>query len=252
MTLVRSIIYTIYLFASMTFVGLMFLPGVIVSGRSAAARAAHVWAKMALAGLRVICGITHEVRGLDKLPSGAALIACKHEAMWETLFFLALFKDPAVVLKKELLELPIYGWYAAKLEMIVVDREQGASAIRHLARQAEQMMKQGRPLVIFPEGTRMAPGAPPDYKPGIALLYQRLGLPVVPAALNSGLYWQGGIKRRPGRIVIEFLDPIPPGLERAAFMATLQGRIETACQALRDGAEADAMSSQNRLKVADA
>jgi 1-acyl-sn-glycerol-3-phosphate acyltransferase len=149
--------------------------------------------------------------------------------MWETLYFMHLFPDPAIVLKKELLSMPVYGWYARKLEMIAVDRDQGASAIRELGRQGSKVLGQGRTLVIFPEGTRQEPGAPPDYKPGIALLYRQLGLPCIPAALNSGLYWEGnGLLRKPGKIVIEFLEAIPPGLDRETFMHELETRIETA------------------------
>jgi 1-acyl-sn-glycerol-3-phosphate acyltransferase len=247
----RSIVYVVYLYLTMALLGLGFLPGVILIGRPAAACAAHLWALAALAGLRLICGTRAEVRGLEHLSSGPILIASKHQAMWETLFFMKLFTDPAIVLKKELLALPIYGWYARKLEMIAVDRDQGAGAIKALARQADKALADNRPIIIFPEGTRQPPGAPPDYKPGIALLYQRLGLPCVPAALNSGLYWAGqGIVRRPGKIVIEFLEPIPAGLDRKSFMAELESRIETASNRLL--AEASQAEPQNRLKVVDA
>jgi 1-acyl-sn-glycerol-3-phosphate acyltransferase len=238
MTLVRSLVYIAFLYLTMTLVGLVFLPGVLIGGRKAAAGAAHVWARAALAGLGPICGTSYELRGREHL-AGAALIACKHQAMWETLFFLTLFDEPAIVLKKELLALPIYGWYCRKLEMIAVDREQGASAIKQLARQASRARAEKRQIIIFPEGTRRAPEAPPDYKPGIALLYRQLGLPCVPVALNSGLFWQGkGLLRKPGRIIIEFLPPIAPGLDRTSFMAELENRIETASMRLCNEARA--------------
>ena len=229
MTLIRSAVYVVYLYLTMTLVGLIYLPAVILFDRKGAAAAAHLWAHLALCGVRLICGTSYEIRGRENLPKSGALIASKHQAMWETLFFMDLFPDPAIVLKKELLALPVYGWYARKLEMISVDREQGASAIRELGRQGSKALSEGRTLVIFPEGTRQEPGAPPDYKPGIALLYRQLGLPCVPTALNSGLFWAGhGILRRPGKIIIEFLPVIPPGLDRNAFMRELETRIETA------------------------
>lgn len=229
MTAIRSVVYIFYLYLTMTLVGLVYAPAVLFAGRKGAAGAAHTWAWFALVGVRLICGTRYEVRGREHLPKSGGLIACKHQAMWETLYFMHLFPDPAIVLKKELLSMPVYGWYARKLEMIAVDRDQGASAIRELGRQGSKVLGQGRTLVIFPEGTRQEPGAPPDYKPGIALLYRQLGLPCIPAALNSGLYWEGnGLLRKPGKIVIEFLEAIPPGLDRETFMHELETRIETA------------------------
>jgi 1-acyl-sn-glycerol-3-phosphate acyltransferase len=240
MRLVRSLIYAVFLYLTMVLIGLGFLPAVLISGRKAAAQAAHLWARLAIWGVGAICGTHYEVRGRENIPkTGPVLIACKHQAMWETLFFMQLFAEPAIVLKKELLALPVYGWYARKLEMIAVDRDQGVTAIKDLARQADKALADQRPIIIFPEGTRQPPGAAPDYKPGIALLYQRLGLPCVPAALNSGLCWAGdGIMRRPGKIIIEFLEPIPPGLDRKSFMVELKARIETASSRLLAEAQA--------------
>ena len=135
------------------------------------------------------------------------------------------------MLKRELLRIPFYGWFLAKAAAIPIDRGAGARALRRMSEAAREVLAQGRPILIFPEGTRQKPGAEPDYKPGVAGLYGVLGVACVPVALNSGVYWTGFLKR-PGTIVLQFLEPIPPGLKRDAFMAQLQGRIESATNAL--------------------
>jgi 1-acyl-sn-glycerol-3-phosphate acyltransferase len=179
--------------------------------------------------MRVICGTTVEVRGREKLPAGPALIAAKHQAAWDTFGLVPLLRDPAIVMKEELLSLPLYGWFSRKFEMIPIRRELGPRALRLMAREAAKRVAQGRDVLIFPEGTRRAPGASPAYRPGIALLYEELGVPCVPVALNSGLFWpRHSLVRKAGTIVVEFCDPIPPGLPRKAFTVMLQDRIETA------------------------
>lgn len=179
--------------------------------------------------MRVILGTRVEVRGRERLPAGPALIASKHQAAWETFGLVPLLRDPAIVMKEELLALPLYGWFSRKFGMIPIRRELGARALRLMAREAATRIAGGRDVLIFPEGTRRAPGAPPAYRAGIALLYEELAVPCVPVALNSGLFWTRDIfGRRPGTIVVEFLEPIPPGLPRKVFAALLQERIETA------------------------
>ena len=193
-----------------------------MAGLAAHARASMWW-------MRVICGTRVEVRGRENLPKGAAIIASKHQSAWDTFGLIPLTRDPAMIMKQELLSLPLYGWFSRKFEMIPVRREIGPAALRQMARDAGKRASQGRDIVIFPEGTRRAPGAPPDYKPGIILLYEALGIPCVPVALNSGFFWpRHSIMRRPGTIIVEFLPALPPGLPRAEFMALLQDRIETA------------------------
>ena len=192
-----------------------------------AALSAHAHASMWW--MRIICGTRVEVRGLANLPPGAAIIASKHQSAWDTFGLVPLTRDPAMVMKQELLSLPLYGWFSRKFEMIPVRRDLGPTALRQMAREAAKRARQGRDIVIFPEGTRRPPGASPAYRPGIALLYETLGIPCVPVALNSGYFWpRHSIMRRAGTIVVEFLPAIPPGLPRAEFMALLQDRIETA------------------------
>ncbi len=179
--------------------------------------------------MRVIVGTRLEVRGRENLPEGPALIASKHQSAWDTFGLIPLTRDPAMVMKQELLSLPLYGWFSRKFEMIPVQRELGPAALRRMALEAATRALQGRDIVIFPEGTRRPPGAPPAYKPGVALLYDKLNLPCVPVALNSGMFWpRRSLVRRPGVIVVEFLPAIPPGLPRKTFAATLQDAMETA------------------------
>ena len=190
---------------------------------------ARFWARSILFGLKWIMGLGYEIRGREHVPTGAALVASKHFAAWETIAFFVLVPDPALVMKRELMRIPLYGWYARKMEMIPVNRDGGAKALRALHKAATRAMRKNRQIVIFPEGTRRRPGDSPAYKPGIAGLYTQLGVPCVPVTHNSGLYWpRGGILKRPGTIVVAFLPPIPPGLPRAEFAAILEERIESA------------------------
>jgi 1-acyl-sn-glycerol-3-phosphate acyltransferase len=195
-------------------------------------RAQRAWAQGVLLILR-LGGIGIEVRGRHNLPAGACIVACKHQSAWDTIVWHALLDDPAIVMKKELLSIPFYGWYSVKARMIPVDRKAGASAMRAMLRAAQAAADLGRPIVIFPQGTRVAPGAAAPYQPGVAALYRGLNLPAVPVALNSGRFWpRRGFLRRPGTVVLEFLEPIPPGLARDAFMAALEARTEDAANAL--------------------
>ena len=190
-------------------------------------KAMAFWSHATLFLLRVIAGTKYEIRG--KLPEDPVLVASKHQSMWDTVVMTAILNRPAMVLKRELLWIPFYGWYAQKARMIAIDRGAASAAIRRLVAQGKAAIAEGRPIVIFPEGTRSAPGAKLEYKPGIAALYRQLGVACVPAAVNSGLFWaRRGFARKPGTIVIEFLEPIPPGLDRKTFMETLETRVETA------------------------
>jgi 1-acyl-sn-glycerol-3-phosphate acyltransferase len=191
------------------------------------------WSGTVLALARGIAGIEYELRGAEHLPRGAGIIAMKHQSAWDTLAVPALIGDVAIVLKRELLWIPFYGWYARKAGMIPIDRGAGATALKSMLRRAREVVAERRPIVIFPEGTRTAVGAKRAYHPGVAALYSQLGLPVVPVAVNSGLFWpRRSFLKRPGRIVVEALPPLPPGLDRKAFLAELQSRIEAATERL--------------------
>jgi 1-acyl-sn-glycerol-3-phosphate acyltransferase len=183
--------------------------------------------------LRAICGTKIEVRGQEKLLPGPVIAAAKHQAAWDTFALISLMRDPALVMKAELLSIPLYGRFCRKFELIPIQRELGPAALRLMAREARTRAAEGREILIFPEGTRKIPGSPPDYKPGIFFLYQDLKVPVCPLALNSGAYWpRYSFLRYPGTIVVEFLDPIPAGLPRREFMERLEAAIETASDKL--------------------
>jgi 1-acyl-sn-glycerol-3-phosphate acyltransferase len=210
-------------------IGLPFL----LTPRAMAMRFGRFWASGVLALLRAIVGLDHEVRGLDRLPGDGCIIAMKHQSAWDALILPVVLGDPAVVVKRELLLLPFYGWYAVHAGSIAIDRKAGAGALRRMLAQARPVAAAGRPIVIFPEGTRVAPGERRSYQPGVAALYQALALPLVPAAVNSGLFWgRRSFGKRPGRIILEFLEPIPPGWRRPRLMAELEKRIENAAAAL--------------------
>jgi 1-acyl-sn-glycerol-3-phosphate acyltransferase len=227
-TALRSALFLTWFLAITTLLSLVFLP-VLLLPRGATVWLARLWARLSFWGLRVFAGIGFEIRGT--VPQGAVLVASKHMSMWDTLALYLALREPAIVLKRELLRIPFYGWFLAKAAAIPIDRGAGASALRKMSEAARRVLAQHRPILIFPEGTRKKPGAAPDYKPGVAGLYGLLGVDCVPVALNSGVYWTGFLKH-PGTIVLQFLEPIPPGLKRDAFMTRLQDRIETATTAL--------------------
>ncbi|MGH6854494.1 MAG: lysophospholipid acyltransferase family protein [Aestuariivirga sp.] len=192
-------------------------------------RALQAWASTSLWLLRVLVRIEIEVRGREHIPQGAALVAGKHQSLWETFAILPYLDDPAMVVKKELTFIPFFGWFIRKFRMIAVERSAGPQALRNLIARGKQEIASGRQIVIMPEGTRRAPGDPPDYKPGAAALYGALDVPCVPFALNSGLYWpRRKFLRYPGTIILEFLPPIPAGVPRKDFQTRLEGDIETA------------------------
>ena len=182
---------------------------------------------------RSLLRLDYRVLGREYLPDGPYIVAAKHQSAWETLKLHILFADPAVVLKRELMRIPIWGSFAAKAGMIPVDRGAGSTAISDMIDRARQAAAQKRPIVIFPQGTRVAPGARRSYRIGTFALYDALKLPVVPLALNSGLFW-GRVRfvKHPGTITVQLLPPIPPGLDRAAFMERLETSLEAATDAL--------------------
>lgn len=192
-----------------------------------------VWIDFCLWWLRITCRLTHRIGGHENLPVGPVIFACKHQSSWETLAFSRLFPGAATVMKRELVLIPIVGWAMAKAGNIAVERGDGAKALRGLVKQARATLAEGRSILIFPEGTRVAVGEERPYQVGTAALYRQLGVPVVPVALNSGLFWgRRKFIKRPGVIDVEILPAIPPGLSRDVFMGTLRERIEGATDRL--------------------
>lgn len=227
MRILRSITFTIVFYAWSLFMVILYLPALMGPARWIV-QGQRIWALGNLWLLKVLNGIRVDIRGRDRIPEGPVIIASKHQSAWDTFIYHVLLDDPAIVLKKELLNIPIYGAYCRKTEMIAVDRKGSTSALRSMLRAGRNASAQGRALVIFPEGTRSAPGASQPYQPGAAAFYRDLKVPVVPVALNSGLFWpRRTFVRNPGTIVLEFLEPIEPGLDRKQFTAELERRIET-------------------------
>lgn len=183
---------------------------------------------------RTLIGLRYEVKGVEHLPpDGAYLVGAKHQSMWETMKLHLLFRDPAIVLKHELIYIPLWGWYAWKARMIPVKRGKRGAAIASLVRGARAMKAMGREIVIFPQGTRVTVGEYRPYKVGIAMLYDDLGVPLVPMAVNSGVFWgRKTFIKRPGLVTIEFLPSIPAGLPKDVALFELEARLESASNRL--------------------
>lgn len=234
MILVRSVVFVTLFYLWSLVIGLAMLP-LLLAPRRWMIAAMRLWCRVMLALLQLTCNLRVEFRGLEHLPPGPVLVGAKHQCMFDTMAPMTVFTDPCYVMKKELMAIPFYGWFSRKAGMIVVDRDGEAKALRGLLADGKAAIKNRRQVVIFPEGHRMAPGTTGPYQPGVAGLYRTLGAGCVPMATNSGMFWPAhGIVRRPGVIVYEFLEAIPPGLSRPAFMAALEDRIETASRRLLD------------------
>ncbi|MBV8798220.1 MAG: 1-acyl-sn-glycerol-3-phosphate acyltransferase [Alphaproteobacteria bacterium] len=231
MVVFRSTVFLVWFAIITVAIYIAVLPALLLP-RKVMVHASRLWSRAVFFGLKWICGLTYEVRGA--VPQTPVLIASKHMSMWDTMGLYLSVWDPCAVLKRELTRIPFYGWYIKKAGVISIDRGGQASALRKMTAEAKTALASGRSILIFPEGTRKKPGAPPDYKPGVAGLYGILDVPCVPVALNSGLFWTGpmGFIKKPGRVVLEFLEPIPAGLKRSDFMHTLQARIEAATKQL--------------------
>jgi 1-acyl-sn-glycerol-3-phosphate acyltransferase len=230
----RSFVFVILFYGWTLFLQIALL-WVLLLPRKALFRCTHVWQRQLAWLERTLIGIDYEVRGLEHVPPGACIIAAKHESAWETCKLHLLFGNPAIVLKEELARIPVWGWYGKATGMIPIDRGSGGKALNKMKREARRMAAEGRKIVIFPQGTRVLPGERKPYKVGVAVLYQELGLPVVPMALNSGLFWpKTRFIKTPGHVTIEFLPPIPPGLSRSEMMRDLESRLEAASDRLAE------------------
>jgi 1-acyl-sn-glycerol-3-phosphate acyltransferase len=238
MLIARSFLFNVVFYVHIVLSMVAITPFMVLP-RKSMIRAVQFWARTTLWLLRVITGTRVEFRGRHNIPPGGLLVASKHQSVLETFALLTVFDDPAFVLKRELMWLPLWGWLAWKSGMVPVNRGAGSSALADMNERARAETRRGRQILIFPEGTRRAPGAEPAYKFGIAHLYGNLDLPCLPVALNSGLFWpRRRFIRRPGTVVVEFLEPIPAGLPRKEFMDELQARIETASDRLLTEGEA--------------
>lgn len=228
-TLVRSLVFNLLFYLSTALWLLIALPTFFLPYRAIIV-IAKAWGRTNLILLRVVAGIDYEIRGREKIPQGPIIVAAKHQSAWETFSLLHLFENPVFILKRELQWVPIFGWLTIKGRMVPVDRSKGSQAIPAMIERARIELADSRQLIIFPEGTRRPAGAEPRYKYGVALLYGAEGVPCIPIALNSGLFWprRSITRMRQGKVLVEVLDPIPPGLDQNEFFARVQDVIETA------------------------
>lgn len=221
----------------MTVVTLVCLPALVI-GQKASSGVMRLYSHLVVIGLRWIVGIKVEVRGRENIPDGPVIMAGKHMAMLDIFAPFLMFRDPVIVMKRELLWYPGLGWYSMRAQMLAIDRNGTARTLKHMLKVARErvMVGKGRQIVIFPEGTRALPGAEPDYKPaGVRAFYKALAIPIVPVATNSGLCWPAhGLTRTPGTIVYEILPQIDPGLKHTEMLPTLIDALETASSKLAE------------------
>jgi 1-acyl-sn-glycerol-3-phosphate acyltransferase len=240
LVLARSIVFNVLFYLNTLIYLIIALPTFLMPYR-AIIRVAQSWGRTNLVLLRVVAGIDYEIRGREKIPEGAIIVAPKHQSAWETFALLPLFDNPTFILKRELQWLPIFGWLTIKGRMVPVDRSKGSQALVAMAERARIELTDRRQLIIFPEGTRRPAGAEPRYKYGVAHLYAAEDVPCLPVALNSGLFWpRRSIRLLPGKVIVEILDPIPPGLSKDEFIHRLQDTIEKATARLIEEAKAKA------------
>jgi 1-acyl-sn-glycerol-3-phosphate acyltransferase len=224
--IVRSIIFNVLFYLNLIAHLIAALPTLVMT-RHAVIAVAKSWGYTNIWLLKAICDIKVEYVGREKIPAGAMIVAAKHQSVLETFALIPLFADPAFIVKRELMWIPVFGWYIWKADMIPVDRGARTQALNAMSERAKTELARGRQLIIFPEGTRRAPGAEPAYKYGVVQLYAAIGVPCLPVALNSGVVWRRrSFKRYPGTVRIEILDPIPPGLDKRAFFDRLKSDIE--------------------------
>ena len=230
MALLRSTLFAIAFYGWTVIAVLLSFP-ISLFGTQAVRKWAHVWVLVHRWCARYILGINSRIEGTP--PSGAALVAVKHQSMYETLEIVLMLDQPAIVLKRELARIPLWGWVVRRYGVIPVDRSAGAAALRRMMRAGEEAIGEGRQIVIFPEGTRVPVGAAPPLQSGFAGLYRALRLPVVPVAVDSGRLWpKGRLVKRPGSVTVRFGAAIPAGLNRDE----IEVRVHAAINALESAA----------------
>lgn len=228
MIILRSLVFNALFYVNTALWLIAALPTFFMPYR-AIIEVAKAWGRFNRALTRMVAGIDYEIRGAEKIPRGPVIVAAKHQSAWETFALLSLFDNPTFIIKRELQWIPIFGWFTIKGRMVPVQRGAGSQTLTNMIERARIELSRGRQLVIFPEGTRRAPGAEPRYKYGVAQLYAAEGVPCIPIALNSGLFWpRRSLRRNPGTVLVEVLDPILPGLDKDVFLERLKNEIETA------------------------
>jgi 1-acyl-sn-glycerol-3-phosphate acyltransferase len=247
MIVLRSLLFNLVYYANIIIWMICVLPSLLLP-RKVLLGIVRTWARLNFFLMRTLAGITCEIRGRENVPPGGVLVASKHQSVWDTFAMFLVFDDPAYVLKRELMWLPLFGWLASKAQMIAVNRGARSKAMKQMHADGAAELAKGRQIIIFPEGTRRPPGAEPAYKYGVVYLYSEFGVPCVPIALNSGYFWpRRQFIRRPGTLVMEILPPIAPGEDKTQFFETLQSRIETASDRLLAEARGQALQEQTGI-----
>lgn len=247
MIFIRSLIFNILFYAVFILMMLIGAPLLLARRRRLVLAWVKVWAQVSVGLLRLICGTRVEFRNLHLKPTGASIMAIKHQSFLETFALIPVLDDFSYILKKELLGIPFFGWYVRVTEQIAVDRARKGAAVGELQRAVREKLAEGRQILIFPEGTRRPVGAPAHYKSGIAALCAAANVPCTPVALNTGLFWpRNGFTKRPGTVIIEFLPPISGSPDKGEFMQVLSTSIESASNAL----VAEALREQPGLSAA--
>jgi 1-acyl-sn-glycerol-3-phosphate acyltransferase len=233
MIFLRSLVFNIVFVANNILWFVCCLPTLLLPRKTFFLWVLHPWCWSNLYLARLICGVKIDIRGRENVPPGGCMVAAKHQSAWETMALAACMPEPRYILKRELMWVPFFGFYLAKTGQVAINRGKRADAIAAMNKAAELAVREGGQLLIFPEGTRRPVGAPPSYKMGVAHMYDAIGTPVVPVAINAGVFWpRRGFRKLPGTAVMEFLPPIQPGLPKDEFLRLLQERIETATNRL--------------------
>lgn len=233
MLFLRSLVFNVVFYVNLIVQMVVQTPFFFFLSRDGGWGVVKRWCKSCAWWQNLIIGTTQEIRGLENLPEGGFIVAAKHQSMWDTYTLVPLFKDPAFILKRELMWIPFFGWFAAKQDSIPVNRGARSKALRDMTQAAREAIADDRQIVIYPEGTRRPAGAEPKYKYGIAHMYRDMNVRVVPIAVNSGLFWpRRKFMRYPGNVVVEILKPIEPGLSVEEFQKQLTEIIESKCDEL--------------------
>lgn len=233
MLFIRSLLFNLAWYANLIIQMLGQIPFYFFLNHKNTIDVAKRWCRSNHPFHRWLAGTDIEVTGLDNIPEGGFIVAAKHQSIWEFYALFPLFRDPCFVLKSELMKIPLFGWYVAHMAQIPIRRGDRGKAMRHMIKVSLDKIAENRQILIFPEGTRRAPGAEPQYRYGVTRMYSELNCPVLPVSLNSGLYWpRRSFLRHPGTIRIMIHEPIMPGMDADSFTEELQDRIETGCDEL--------------------
>ncbi len=245
MNRIRSIVFTFVIALGAVLFTIILLPFAF-AGEATVKRIIRWWTRFALASMKIIAGVDYRIEGRENIPEDGALVVSNHQSLWETIALHLLFSHPIIILKKELLRIPVYGWWALRAGNIAIDRNGGAKELRRLREEAANRIANGAQVIVFPEGTRVEPGETAPYQPGVAGIYLAANAPCIPVAHDSGRFWRklGGALNT-GVITMRILEPIPPGLNRREFQRLIEARINGARPDLASAETAETMSHVN-------